>query len=109
MARNDFYEKNTPGSVKQLEDAADIVSMMVGRDVFFAIDKCPRGERGVEIRRLSCVSETGLPLLTNINLNPYRSEILGIAGVEGNGQKELAEVLSGLDVVETAHAVCALV
>jgi simple sugar transport system ATP-binding protein len=77
---------------------ADIARMMVGRDVFLAIDKedRPRGECVVEIRGLSCVSETGLPLLTGINLNLYRGEILGIAGVEGNGQTELAEVLSGL-------------
>ncbi len=77
---------------------ADIARMMVGRDVFLAIDKAdqPRGERVVEIRNLSCVSETGLPLLTDINLNLYAGEILGIAGVEGNGQTELAEVLSGL-------------
>jgi simple sugar transport system ATP-binding protein len=77
---------------------ADIARMMVGRDVFLAIDKAdrPRGQRVVEIRNLSCVSEAGLPLLTDINLNLYAGEILGIAGVEGNGQTELAEVLSGL-------------
>ena len=77
---------------------ADIARMMVGRDVFLTVDKAdrPRGERVVEIRNLSCVAETGLPLLTDINLNLYAGEILGIAGVEGNGQTELAEVLSGL-------------
>ncbi len=77
---------------------ADIARMMVGRDVLLAVDKTaqPRGERVVEIHNLSCVSETGLPLLTDINLNLYAGEILGIAGVEGNGQTELAEVLSGL-------------
>ena len=77
---------------------ADIARMMVGRDVFLTVDKAdrPRGERVVEIRNLSCVSETGLPVLTDINLNLYAGEILGIAGVEGNGQTELAEVLSGL-------------
>jgi simple sugar transport system ATP-binding protein len=77
---------------------ADIARMMVGRDVFLTVDKSdqPRGERVVEIRHLSCVAETGLPLLTDINLNLYAGEILGIAGVEGNGQTELAEVLSGL-------------
>jgi simple sugar transport system ATP-binding protein len=77
---------------------ADIARMMVGRDVFLTVDKAdrPRGERVLEIRNLSCVSETGLPLLTDVNLNLYAGEILGIAGVEGNGQTELAEVLSGL-------------
>jgi simple sugar transport system ATP-binding protein len=77
---------------------ADIARMMVGRDVFLAIDKAdrPRGDCVVELHNLSCVSETGLPLLTDINLNLYAGEILGIAGVEGNGQTELAEVLSGL-------------
>jgi general nucleoside transport system ATP-binding protein len=77
---------------------ADIARMMVGRDVFLTVDKSPqpRGERVVEIRNLNCISETGLPLLTNVNLNLYAGEILGIAGVEGNGQTELAEVLSGL-------------
>lgn len=77
---------------------ADIARMMVGRDLFLTIDKAElaRGECVVEIRNLSCVSETGLPLLTDVSLNLYRSEILGIAGVEGNGQTELAEVLSGL-------------
>jgi simple sugar transport system ATP-binding protein len=77
---------------------ADIARMMVGRDVFLDIDKADqgRGALAVEIRGLSCVSETGLPLLTDVNLNLYHGEILGIAGVEGNGQTELAEVLSGL-------------
>lgn len=42
------------------------------------------------------MAETGLPVLTDINLNLYAGEILGIAYVEGNGQTELAEVLSGL-------------
>jgi simple sugar transport system ATP-binding protein len=77
---------------------ADIARMMVGRDVFLTVDKSPqpRGECVVEIRNLSCVSATGLPLLADVNLNLYAGEILGIAGVEGNGQTELAEVLSGL-------------
>jgi simple sugar transport system ATP-binding protein len=76
----------------------EIARMMVGRDVFLQIDKpdAPRGDLAAQIRNLGYVSETGRPLLRDVNLNLYAREILGIAGVEGNGQTELAEVLSGL-------------
>jgi general nucleoside transport system ATP-binding protein len=76
----------------------DIARMMVGREVLLDVVRPPlsRGERVVEIRNLDYVAETGRRLLSGINLNLYAGEILGVAGVEGNGQTELAEVLSGL-------------
>jgi ABC-type uncharacterized transport system ATPase subunit len=75
-----------------------LARLMVGRDVFLTIDKppCQRGERVMEIKNLSYMSETGRPMLRKVAFNIYAGEILGVAGVEGNGQTELVEVLTGL-------------
>ncbi|MCB0154025.1 MAG: ABC transporter ATP-binding protein [Anaerolineae bacterium] len=83
----------------------DIARMMVGRAVFLQIDKPEqqRGEAVAQIRKLGYVSATGRPLLNNVSFNVYSGEILGIAGVEGNGQTELAEVLSGLKPAATGQ------
>lgn len=81
----------------------DIARMMVGRTVFFQIDKPPqqRGNAVARIENLSYISETGQPRLREVSFNVYGGEILGIAGVEGNGQTSLAEVLSGLKPATT--------
>jgi simple sugar transport system ATP-binding protein len=85
----------------------DIARMMVGRAVFLQIDKPPvqRGELVAEIRNLGFVAETGRPLLRGVNFNAYAGEILGIAGVEGNGQTELVEVITGLRPATTGEIV----
>ena len=77
---------------------ADIARMMVGRTVFLQIDKPPlqRGRVVAQIRDLGYVLETGRPALHDVNFDVYAGEILGVAGVEGNGQTELVEVLTGL-------------
>jgi len=77
---------------------AELARMMVGREVFMVVDKPPvqRGAPVLEVRNLTYVAETGRTLLHNATFNVYESEILGIAGVEGNGQTELVEVLTGL-------------
>ncbi|GAB4449757.1 MAG: ABC transporter ATP-binding protein [Anaerolineae bacterium] len=84
----------------------DIARMMVGRAVFLQIDKPPqqRGEAVAQIKKLGYISETGQPRLRDVTFNVYAGEILGIAGVEGNGQTELAEVLSGLKKATTGEA-----
>jgi len=77
--------------------------MMVGREVFFQIDK-PEQQRGkavAQIRNLSYVSETGVPRLRDVSFEVYAGEILGIAGVEGNGQTSLVEALTGLKPATT--------
>ena len=83
----------------------DIARMMVGRAVFLQIQKPPieRGEAVAQLRNLGYVSETGRPMLRDLTLNVYAGEVLGIAGVEGNGQTELAEVLSGLKQATTGE------
>ncbi|HYS07983.1 MAG TPA: ABC transporter ATP-binding protein [Myxococcales bacterium] len=58
-----------------------------------------QGERGpvlLTVRELSCASDRGRPALRGLSFELQRGEILGVAGVDGNGQSELAEVLTGL-------------
>jgi general nucleoside transport system ATP-binding protein len=83
-----------------------LARMMVGRDVFLEVDKPPqnRGAKVLEIKHLSYVTETGRTMLRDISFNVYAGEVLGIAGVEGNGQTELVEVLSGLRPAATGEA-----
>jgi simple sugar transport system ATP-binding protein len=75
-----------------------IAKMMVGREVFLKIDKPPvkRGKPILQVRDLEYVSEAGIETLKKLSFNCYEGEILGIAGVEGNGQTELVEVITGL-------------
>ena len=76
----------------------ELARMMVGREVFLDIQKtpCERGKKVMSVKNLSYISETGRAMLKNVSFNIYAGEIIGIAGVEGNGQTELVEVLSGL-------------
>lgn len=75
-----------------------LARMMVGRDVFLEVNKPPvaRGRKVMEVQDVSFVSETGRSMLKGVSFNVYAGEILGVAGVEGNGQTELVEVLTGL-------------
>lgn len=81
----------------------EIARMMVGRNVFLQVKRPPRthGEAVAEVRHLAYVAPSGRPALRDLSFNVYAGEILGIAGVEGNGQTELAEVFSGLKPATT--------
>ncbi len=71
---------------------------MVGREVVFTVtkDEITIGAPVLEITGLSALNDRGLPALRDISLKLHKNEILGVAGVAGNGQKELLEVISGL-------------
>lgn len=76
----------------------DLASLMVGREVIFNLHKCDQ-EAGREVLRLVDVSaqnNKNLPALRNVDLDLHEGEILGIAGVAGNGQSELVEAIAGL-------------
>lgn len=76
----------------------EISRMMVGRDVILKIHKKevhPQSEV-LKIRDLSLNSSDGRPILRNINFSVRQGEILGVAGVEGNGQRERSEIITGL-------------
>jgi len=76
----------------------DLANWMVGREVGFAPDRgmVERGEIRLELENVSCRSDRGTPGLRDVSLAVQSAEILGIAGVSGNGQRELAEVITGL-------------
>ena len=79
-------------------DENRLASLMIGEDQIPEWEKSTNnGEQLVlEIKDLSVRNDRGLADLDNFNMKLYRGQILGIAGVAGNGQKALAEVLTGL-------------
>ena len=76
----------------------DLACMMVGREVILRVTKQdPQiGEPVLQISNLRAENDRGLPALRGIDLEVRSGEILGIAGVAGNGQSELEEVIAGL-------------
>src|SRR5262249_27414625 len=76
-----------------------LASLMVGREVA-DIERIPRerwdGGVVLEVTNVSAVGDRGSPALRNVTLSVRSGEILGIAGVAGNGQRELAEVVTGM-------------
>ena len=75
-----------------------LARMMVGRDVQFQPERPPvkTGEVKLSIRDLRAVNDQGLTCLNGVTLDVRGAEIVGIAGVSGNGQRELAETIAGL-------------
>ena len=75
-----------------------LASMMVGRQVTFAVDK-PEMEPGdvvLEVKDLHGVDYRNVEILRGLNLTVRKGEIVGIAGIDGNGQTELVEIITGL-------------
>ena len=76
----------------------DLACMMVGRETFGVTreQETAEGDVALELQDLCAEDDQGLQALKHVSLTIRRGEILGIAGVGGNGQKELAETLSGI-------------
>ncbi|MEL6587316.1 MAG: ABC transporter ATP-binding protein [Pseudomonadota bacterium] len=74
-----------------------LAELMVGRKVLLRVDKVPAtpGETVLEVRNLRVIDDQGVERLKGIDLDIRAGEILGVAGVAGNGQSELLEVLGG--------------
>lgn len=81
----------------------DLAEKMVGRRVSFKIDKAdPQiGEPVLDISQLKLTSKDNVALLNGVDLTVRAGEIVGIAGVDGNGQTELIEALTGLRKVNS--------
>jgi ABC-type uncharacterized transport system ATPase subunit len=78
--------------------ARELANLMVGRELLENIDKkeLPTGEPVLKIKRLNALNDKKLPALKNLDLIVRQNEIVGMAGISGNGQKELCEVLFGM-------------
>lgn len=76
----------------------DLARLMVGREVVFRIEKNPSkpGDVVLDVKDVYAENDKGLPALQGLSLNVRKGEIVGVAGVAGNGQRELAQVISGL-------------
>jgi len=82
---------------------ADLARLMVGREVVFRVEKedVKAGEMVLDVQDLKAVNDKGIKALNGVSINVREGEIVGLAGVAGNGQNELAEALVGLrEVIE---------
>jgi len=88
-------------------DRQGLADMMVGREVLLAPDRpvVEVGNTRLKIRGLTVMSDRGTVAVDNIDLDVRSGEILGIAGVSGNGQRELAEATVGLRHAEPGSSI----
>ncbi|MGE5588138.1 MAG: ABC transporter ATP-binding protein [Clostridia bacterium] len=83
----------------------DLARMMVGRDVVLSVEKGPArvGDVVLRVEGVHVKSARGLPALKGVSFDVRAGEIVGIAGIEGNGQSELVEALTGLRKVSSGR------
>lgn len=82
-----------------------LASLMVGRQVLLRVEKrLPSPGRNIlEVKKLWVSDQRGLPAVRGVSFNVRAGEILGVAGVEGNGQTELVEAICGLRHIESGQ------
>lgn len=82
-----------------------LTEMMVGEKVELDIDRAEpqHVERRIELRGVNVRNREGVRVLSDISFTANAGEILGIAGISGNGQKELLEAIGGLQLIESGE------
>jgi len=82
-----------------------LAAMMVGRPVQLVVDKdvAKPGEPVLEVRALNVRDERGQPAVIDLDLTVHAGEIVAIAGVQGNGQSELAQAITGLRTIDSGE------
>jgi general nucleoside transport system ATP-binding protein len=90
--------KNAGELITSQTNQAEIARMMVGREVLLRVNKTPAhpGPVVLHVEDLHAQSDRGLEVVRGVSFDVHAGEILGIAGVEGNGQSELVETLTGM-------------
>ena len=92
------------GSVDAAETTREeLARMMVGRDVLFDVEKPPaeRGSATLEVEGLIVDDDRGVRAVDGVSFAVHAGEVFGVAGVDGNGQSELVEAITGLRPVES--------
>jgi general nucleoside transport system ATP-binding protein len=84
-----------------------MAELMVGRQVSFKVDKKPSkpGKEVFRIENLNVMGSRGLQAVKDVSLSARAGEILGVAGIEGNGQTELIEAITGLRKSESGKII----
>jgi ABC-type uncharacterized transport system ATPase subunit len=90
-------------------DEAKLASMMVGREVILKVKKGDANpqEEILKVEDMHAIDNRGLESLRGVSFEVHAGEVLGIAGVQGNGQTELAEALTGLRPTKSGHVTLA--
>ncbi len=83
----------------------ELAEMMVGREVLLRVEKTPAtpGDTVISIEGLSVRDQRGTEAVKDVSLDIRSGEVLGIAGVEGNGQQQLVEAITGLTRPESGR------
>ena len=103
MAISDRVGVMRQGKLVGVRDTKDVnerilAAMMVGKEVLLdALDRVDEhGDIAIDVQNLQVTDSRGLPAVRGLSLQVRRGEILGIAGIEGNGQSELIEAITGM-------------
>jgi general nucleoside transport system ATP-binding protein len=101
MRRGKVVDSTTPKESNQ----ADLARMMVGRPVLLRVEKQPAkpGEVRLKVQDLVVQDDRRQVAVNGVSLEVRAGEIVGIAGVEGNGQNELVDAVSGLRAAKEGH------
>ena len=93
------------GEASPTSTETELASLMVGRSVNLSVDKAPSdpGDAALQVEGLSVIATNGTVLVDDISFDVRRGEILCVAGVQGNGQTELAEVILGLEEADAGR------
>ncbi len=86
-------------------DEAELAELMVGRKVLLRVDKgtASPGENRLEVEGLTVIDEAGVRRVDDVSFHVRAGEIVGIAGVSGNGQSELLRALSGITPIDAGR------
>jgi simple sugar transport system ATP-binding protein len=88
-------------------NTSELAQLMVGRKVLFRVEKPPQkpGKTVLSLDNVHADNDKGLPALRGLSLKVHAGEIVGLAGIAGNGQQELAEVITGLRCTTNGHVI----
>lgn len=83
----------------------EISQMMVGRNAINSLTKMPAqpGETRLQVQELNYYNNFGKQVLTDVSFSVRGGEILGVAGIEGNGQREISEMITGMDKIQSGE------